>query len=463
MLEALNNAMVWYNDYIGGYAILLMLIPVGLYFLIRLRFLNITKFGHAIKIVAGKYDKKEEKGDVNHFKALTTALSSTVGTGNIIGVALAVYMGGPGAIFWMWVTGFLGMILKYSECTLSHKYRVFNSDGSVSGGPMYYIKNGITEIYNLPRFAKILAAIFAVATILASLGTGNMAQANGMTDALSTSYGINKYYSGIIITLLALTIVLGGLKRIAQVSEKVVPFMGVMYVGFGFLVLFLNYKEIPHAFSLIFQGAFTPMGAVGGFTGSAFIMTMMQGVRRGLFSNEAGQGSAPIAHAAAKTEHSVREGLVSLLEPFVDTLVICTMTGLVLLTSGAWDSGIKGVGMTILAMSDGLAPLGISSWGKHIISASLLLFAFTTIIGWSYYGSRAANYLFGEKAIMPYYLLYGLFVFFGCVWGIDVVWNFVDVVITLMTIPNLIALILLSGIVIRETKIYFDGMKNNTL
>lgn len=463
MLDAINNAMMWYNNYIGGYVILLMLLPVGLFFLIRLRFLNITKFVHAIKIVAGKYDKKGEKGDVNHFKALTTALSSTVGTGNIVGVALAVYMGGPGAIFWMWVTGFLGMILKYSECTLAHKYRVFNSDGSVSGGPMYYIKNGITEIYNLPRFAKILAAVFAVATVLASLGTGNMAQANGMTGVLKEAYGINVYYSGIVITILSLIIVMGGLKRIAQVSERVVPFMGVMYVGFGFLVLFLNYQEIPHAFSLIFQGAFTPMGAVGGFTGSAIIMTMMQGVRRGLFSNEAGQGSAPIAHAAAKTEYAVREGLVSLLEPFVDTLIICTMTGLVLMTSGAWNSGIKGVGMTILAMSNGLAPLGISSWGKHIITAGLLLFAFTTIIGWSYYGSRAANYLFGEKAIKPYYLLYGLFVFFGCIWGIDVVWNFVDVVITFMTIPNLIALILLSGIVIKETKKYFEGLKNNTL
>jgi len=451
--------IVWYNNYIGGYAILLLLIPTGLYFIIRLKFLNVTKLWHSIRVVAGKYDNDDDEGDVNHFKALTTALSATVGTGNIVGVALAVYLGGPGAIFWMWVTGFLGMILKYSECTLGHKFRVFNSDGTVSGGPMYYIRDGIGKLYNMPKLAKILAGIFAVATILASLGTGNMAQANGMTDALKATYGFSTWASGLVITGLVLVIIVGGLKRIAEVTAKLVPFMAVTYVLATLVVLIDRAASLPHAFGMIFSGAFTGTAAAGGFVGSTIMMTMIWGVRRGLFSNEAGQGSAPIAHAAAKTEYSAREGLVASLGPLVDTLIICTMTALMLVTTDAWQSGIKGVGMTIFAMDEGLAGIGLSGLGEHIITDGLLLFAFSTVISWSYYGSRAANYLLGEKAIVPYQYLYGLFVFFGSVWGIDLVWHFVDMVITFMTIPNLIALLLLSGVVIRETKSYFDAMK----
>ncbi len=458
-LAAFDHMIVWYNDYIGGYAILFMLIPTGIYFIIRLKFINVTKLWHSIRVVAGKYDNKDDSGDVNHFKALTTALSATVGTGNIVGVALAIYLGGPGALFWMWVTGFLGMILKYSECTLSHKFRVFNSDGTVSGGPMYYIRDGIGKLYNMPIAAKILAGIFAVATILASLGTGNMAQANGMTDALKTTYGFATWASGLVITGLTLLIIVGGLKRIAEVTAKLVPFMAVTYVVATLIVLFDRAAYLPHAFGMIFSGAFTGTAATGGFVGSTIMMTMIWGVRRGLFSNEAGQGSAPIAHAAAKTEYSAREGLVASLEPLVDTLIICTMTGLMLISTDAWHSGIKGVGMTIYAMDEGLARVGLYGIGKHIITGGLLLFAFSTVISWSYYGSRAANYLLGEKAIVPYQYLYGLFVFFGSVWGIDLVWHFVDMVITFMTIPNLIALLLLSGVVIRETNSYFAAMK----
>ncbi len=458
-LDVFDKIIVWYNDYIGGYAILLLLVPTGLYFIIRLRFLNVTKFWHAIRVVAGKYDNKEDKGDVSHFKALTTALSATVGTGNIVGVALAIYLGGPGAVFWMWVTGFLGMILKYAECTLSHKYRIFNSDGTVSGGPMYYIRDAIGKIYNMPKSAKVLAGIFAVATILASLGTGNMAQANGMTDALKTTYGFSTWASGLVITGLVLLIIVGGLQRIADVTSKLVPFMAVTYVAATLLVLIDRAAFLPHAFAMIFQGAFTTTAATGGFVGSTIMMTMIWGIRRGLFSNEAGQGSAPIAHAAARTEYSAREGMVASLEPLVDTLIICTMTALMLISTDAWHSGIKGVGMTILGMNEGLAAIGLSNIGKHIITFGLLMFAFSTVISWSYYGTRAANYLLGEKAIVPYRYLYGLFVFFGSVWGIDLVWHFVDMVITFMTIPNLIALLLLSGVVVKETRQYFDAMK----
>ena len=458
-LEVFDKGIVWYNNYIGGYAILFLLVPTGLYFIIRLRFLNVTKLWHSIRIVAGKYDNKDDEGDVNHFKALTTALSATVGTGNIVGVALAIYLGGPGAVFWMWVTGFLGMILKYSECTLAHKFRVFNSDGTVSGGPMYYIRDGIGKLYNMPKTAKIMAGVFAVATILASLGTGNMAQANGMTDALRTTYGFSTWASGLVITGLVLLIIVGGLQRIADVTSKLVPFMAVTYVVAILVVLIDRAAYLPHAFALIFEGAFTGTAATGGFVGSTIMMTMIWGIRRGLFSNEAGQGSAPIAHAAAKTEYSAREGLVASLEPLVDTLIICTMTALMLISTDAWHSGIKGVGMTILGMNEGLAAVGLSNIGKHIITFGLLMFAFSTVISWSYYGTRAANYLLGEKAIVPYRYLYGLFVFFGSVWGIDLVWHFVDMVITFMTIPNLIALLLLSGVLIKETREYFDAMK----
>jgi len=458
-LEVIDNVIVWYNDYIGGYAILILLIPTGLYFMIRLKFLSVTKLWHSIQIVSGKYDKDDVKGDVNSFKALTTALSATVGTGNIVGVSLAIYWGGPGAIFWMWVTGFLGMILKYAETTLSHKYRSFNSDGTVSGGPMYSIKKGITEVYNMPVFAKILAGIFAIATILASLGTGNMAQANSIAHAINTNYDIPVVYTGIVITLLVLLIIVGGLKRISEVTSKLVPFMAVTYVLAAFLVLGANFSEIPAAFSLIVSSAFTGSAAAGGFVGSTFIMTLVWGVRRGLFSNEAGQGSAPIAHAAAKTKYPAREGLVASLEPLVDTLIICTLTALMIVTTGAWQSGAKGVEMTIVAMDSGLSSLGLSNIGKHIVAGGLFMFAFSTVISWSYYGTRAANYLMGEKAIIPYRFLYAGFVFLGSIWGLDLVWHFVDMVVTLMTIPNLIGLLLLSGVIIKETNDYFDHMK----
>jgi AGCS family alanine or glycine:cation symporter len=459
IIEFIDHLIVSYNEYVGGYAVLFMLIPTGLYFLFRLNFLNVTKLGHSFIIVAGKYDKKGDKGDVNHFKALTTALSATVGTGNIVGVALAIYLGGPGAIFWMWITGFLGMILKYTECTLSHKYRKFNSDGTVSGGPMYYMEHGLKN--KLGGFAKVLAIVFAVAAILCSLGTGNMAQANSMADALNTSYGIPVLWTGLATTALVLLIVVGGLKRIAEVTSKLVPFMAVLYVGAALTILVINADQVPAAFSMIVTDAFTGTAAAGGFVGSTFIMTLIWGVRRGLFSNEAGQGSAPIAHAAAKTEYPAREGLVASLEPLVDTLIICTLTALMIITTGAWnEEGVeKGVSMTIRAMEIGLGGIGFEYMGPHIIAVGLMLFAFSTVISWSYYGTRAANYLFGEKVIIPYYYVYGLFVFLGSVWGIDIVWHFVDMVITFMTIPNLIALLLLSPVVVSETRKYFAAMK----
>jgi len=481
MLELINSWIVAYNEYVGGYLILALLLPTGIFFTIKFRFLQLTKFRHAIDIVRGKYSKKSEPGDINHFKALTTALSATVGTGNIVGVALAIYFGGPGAVFWLWVTGFFGMMLKLVECTLAHKYRKINADGTVSGGPMYYMEFGLKK--QLGKFAKVLAVVFSVAAILCSLGTGNMAQANSITDAINTNYNfdiqffsfmhntfianyllVNKISPTILIcalvtTLLVLLIIVGGLKRIADVTSKLVPIMAVFYLLSTLIILGVFIKEIPQTFYFIIKDAFTPTAATGGFIGSTVIMTMVWGIRRGLFSNEAGQGSAPMAHATARTEYSLREGLVSSLEPFIDTICICTLTALVIIMSGAWTSGVKGVGMTLLAFESGFSHIGIVGVAKHVVAISLILFAFSTIISWSYYGTRAAQYLAGDKAIKPFYYLYCLFVFFGSIWGLQIVWNFVDMVITFMTIPNLIALLLLTPVMKNEIDSYFAKMR----
>ncbi|HPX06846.1 MAG TPA: sodium:alanine symporter family protein, partial [Tenuifilaceae bacterium] len=444
VLEKIDAVIQLYNNYVGGYLILLLLVPTGIYFTFKFRFLQIAKIGHAIKLVAGKYSSHTDTGDVSHFKALTTALSATVGTGNIVGVSLAIYYGGPGAIFWLWVTGFFGMMLKMVECTLAQKFRKINADGSISGGPMYYIEYGLKD--KLGKYAKVLAVVFAFAGILCSLGTGNMAQANSISDALFTGYNIPVLYTGLAISALVLLIVIGGLKRIANVTSKLVPFMAILYFGSALVIILVHISDIPAAFALIVKSAFTGQAATGGFVGSTFIMTLVWGVRRGLFSNEAGQGSAPMAHAAAKTEYPMREGFVSSLEPMVDTLIICTLTALVIVLTGAWQSGIMGVGMTVTGFEEGLTRIGVGFLAKHIVAIGLLLFAFSTIISWNYYGTRVTQYVFGDKAIKPFHYVFTLFVFFGSIWGIDIVWHFVDMVITFMTIPNLIALLLLAPV-----------------
>ncbi|MBN2681806.1 MAG: sodium:alanine symporter family protein, partial [Bacteroidales bacterium] len=437
--ELINQGLKWYNSNIGGWLVLAILLPTGIYFTIKLKFLQVTHIRHTISIVRGKYDKKGEHGDVNHFKALTTALSATVGTGNIVGVALAIFMGGPGAVFWMWMTAFFGMMLKMVECTLALKYRKTNTDGSVSGGPMYYML-ALKEKIGKP--AMILAVIFSIATVLCSLGTGNMAQANSMSDAIHQTYDIPTYLhfagstiptvfiTGAILAGLVLLVIVGGLKRIAEVTSKLVPIMAIFYFIAAITIIITFSGKIPAAFTLIFTDAFSGEAMAGGF-----IFMVFQGVRRGLFSNEAGQGSAPIAHAAAKTDIPLREGLVASLEPLVDTLIICTLTALVILLTGAWELGGEGAKMTMAAFTIGLDEVGIGNWGNHIVAVGLFLFAFSTVIAWSYYGTRAVQFLMGDKMIKPYYYIYGFFVFLGAVGSIDIVWNFVDAVITLMTFP----------------------------
>jgi AGCS family alanine or glycine:cation symporter len=311
--------------------------------------------------------------------------------------------------------------------------------------------------------AKVMAVVFAIATILCSLGTGNMAQSNSISDVLKTNYNVPVLYTAIAVALLVLMVIVGGIKRIAEVTSKLVPFMAVFYFISAITIIIVFFREIPAAFLLIFKSAFTGTAATGGFIGSVFIITLRFGIARGLFSNEAGQGSAAIAHAAAKTEHPVREGLVASVGPMIDTLIICTLTALVIILTGAWTSGIEGVGMTLKGFSIGLGRIGLEGMAGHVVTGGLLLFAFSTIISWSYYGTRGAEYLLGEKAIKPYRYVYGVFVFLGAIGKIDIVWHFVDVVITFMTLPNLIAIILLAPIVKQETQKYFEYMKNPQL
>ena len=453
ILNVISNYIGLYNQYIGGYLIMILLVPVGFYFTIKLKFLQITKIKHSLGLITGKYDNPNETGDISHFRALTTALSATIGTGNIVGVALAIYYGGPGAIFWMWVTGFVGMITKFVECTLSLKFRKVHEDGSVSGGPMYFIEKGLAS--KLGSFAKVLAILFAAATVISSLGIGNMAQSNSMAAALFSNYSIPKWISGFGIAFIVFLVIVGGIKRIARVTSRLVPVMTVFYVLAALIVIVLNIKMVPSAFYLIFHDAFTGTAAAGGFIGSTFMLAARWGIARGLFSNEAGQGSAAIAHAAAKTSHPVREGLVASIGPFIDTLLICTMTAFVIIFTGKWSSGLIGAPMTIGAFSDGLSAIGISFIGRHIVALGLLLFSISTAISWSYYGDRAAGYLFGKKAIKPYRIVYCVFLFLGAIWGLDLVWSFSDMAITLMTIPNLIALILLRKTVFGEVREYF--------
>lgn len=459
--ELIGRALDAYNTYVGTYALMILLVPVGSMFTIRLRGIQLRKLGHSLDIVRGRFDNPADAGDINHFQALCAALSATVGTGNIAGVALAIYFGGPGAIFWLWVTGFVGMATKFAECTLAQRYREIHEDGSVSGGPMYYIERGCKSA--LGRAAKPLAVLFAIGGVLCSLGTGNMAQSNSMADAVNAfripigeGFHIPHWAIGLLLAVLVALVILGGIKRIAHVAEKLVPTMAGLYVLSALFVVALHLDHVPAMFRLIFEGAFTGTGATGGFIGSTFILTARYGIARGLFSNEAGQGSAPIAHAAAKTEYPVREGLVALMEPLVDTLIICTLTAMVILTTGTWSSGEMGAAMTYHAFRDGIdLELGTAHLGGIVVSISLLLFAFTTTISWSYYGDRCVVYLLGRRFVFPYRLVFCGFVFIGAVWGRELVWKFVDAVITVMAVPNLIALIILAPVVVKMTREYF--------
>ncbi len=438
-----------------GVPTVVVLVGTGIYLTIRMRFIQIRGFKHAISLVSGKHDSPDDPGEVTHFQALSTALSATVGTGNIAGVATAIALGGPGAVFWMWITAFFGMATKYTSCTLALKYRDINDDGEVAGGPMYTLAKGL----NMP----ILAGMFATFTLIASFGIGNMVQANSVVDGLGYLFPDVREHAwvlGVILGIMVAMVILGGVKRIASVAARIVPFMAIFYCSAALLILIINIEQVPSAFVTIFNLALNPWAAGGGAIGAA----MQYGVARGVFSNEAGLGSAPMAHAAAKTKEPVREGLVALLEPFIDTLIICTMTALVIVISGAWGDArpeeLKGAALSAHAFQLGLSSLGEwSRLGAWVVGIGLTFFAYSTIISWSYYGDRSARYLFGESAVLPYRVIYACIVVLGAALPLSLVWNLADIANVFMAVPNLISLVLLAGLVSKMGDNYFEQQK----
>ncbi len=438
MLEILNAV----DGFVWGPPLLLLLVGTGLWLTFRLRFLQVFNLGTALKLIFKA--KNDGDGDVNSFKALCTALAATVGTGNIVGVATAIKAGGPGALFWMWLAAFFGMATKYAEGVLAVKYRTVDANGNISGGPMYYIENGLGKAY------KPLAVIFAIFGILcAYFGIGTFAQVNSIVEITRISAGIPVIYTGIVLTIMVTAVTIGGLKSIATVAGKVVPAMALLYVVTTLGVLFTFAEQVPAAIATVLRDAFTPSAAQGGFLGATVMMAMRNGVARGVFSNESGLGSAPIVAAAAKTKWPAEQGLISMTGTFIDTIVICTLTGLTLTVSGVWCGPLNGAAMTESAFT-----MAFPEWGSLILMVGLVLFAFTTILGWNYYGERCVEYLFGVKAIMPYRLIFIGLIAVGPFMKLEEIWILADIVNGLMAIPNLVALLALTGVIVAETKAY---------
>ncbi len=437
------------DSFLWGPPLIILLVGTGIYLTLRLKLLQVAKLPLAMKLILSAKNKGD--GDISSFKALCLALSATVGTGNIVGVATAVEVGGPGAIFWMWVAAFFGMATKYAEGLLAIKYRSKDEIGQVAGGPMYYIELGMGKKY------KPLAVIFAVFCILvAFFGIGTFAQVNAIVDSVSLTFGVPVYITDIILTLLVAGITLGGLKSIARAASAIVPFMAVLYFVTCLGIILLHISDVPAAVALIIDSAFNGHAAVGGFAGSTIMMAMKNGIARGVFSNESGLGSAPIAAAAAKTHWPAEQGLISMTGTFIDTIIICSMTGLTLVLTGVWSGDLSGAAMTNTAFS-----MDYGFMGGIFLTVSLALFAFTTILGWNYYGERACQYLFGIKGILPYRIIFICLVASGALLKLEAIWILADIVNGLMAIPNLIAIIALSGVISLETKKYFEHLKEN--
>ncbi|MBP9484261.1 MAG: sodium:alanine symporter family protein [Negativicutes bacterium] len=434
------------NSWVWGAPLLILLMGTGLLLTVRLGLIQVLQLPRALKLIFSA--RSQGEGDISSFGALCTALAATVGTGNIVGVATAVQMGGPGALFWMWVAAFFGMATKYAECLLAVRFRGVDAAGQIAGGPMHYIEKGMG-----PRWKPLAVAFAFFGVGVAWFGIGTFAQVNAITDSVSLSMGISPVWTGIVLTILVAAITLGGLKSIAKVAEKVVPFMAVFYVVLCGFILWSHASELPEAIRLVITSAFSPSAASGGFVGATVMMAIRSGIARGIFSNESGLGSAPIAAAAAKTRWSAEQGLVSMTGTFIDTLVICSMTGLMLVVTGAWKSNSVGAGMTQLA-----AGSVFPTWGPLLLTIGLVLFAFTTILGWNYYGERCMEYLVGIKGIIPYRVIFIGLVAAGPFLKLDMIWVLADIVNGLMAFPNLIALLALSGVVVDETKIYFAAV-----
>ena len=447
---SLQDILSSINSFIWGPPLLILLSGTGLYLTVKLGLIQIFQLPRALSYLFKKEQGNNQKGDVSAFAALCTALSATIGTGNIVGVATAVQAGGPGAMFWMWLIALFGMATKYAECLLAVKYRVRDKDGFMAGGPMYYIERGLG--------LKWLAKLFAVFGVLvAFFGIGTFPQINAITQAMNDTFSVPVAATAAVMTALVALIILGGVKRIALVSSYIVPFMAVLYVATSLIILLLNADKVPAALALIVHSAFDPEAAIGGALGFTVMKAIQNGVARGIFSNESGLGSAPIAAAAAQTKEPVRQGLISMTGTFLDTIIVCSMTGLVLVITGAWHSSMKGAVVTNYAFAQGLG----NEIGATIVTVGLLFFAFTTILGWCYYGERCFVYLVGIKGIKLYRTFFILLVGCGAFIHLDLIWLLADIVNGLMAFPNLVALIGLRHVIISETQDYFERLKHN--
>lgn len=471
MLSTITKVLSTVDDFVWGLPLIILILATGLFLTVRLRGLQIRRLPLAIKYMFSS-DEEDGSGEVSSFAALCTALSATIGTGNIVGVATAIVSGGPGALFWMWVAAIVGTATKYAECLLAVKYRVVEKDGHVIGGPFYYIENGMGKQF------KWLAKIFAIFGIMVGLfGIGTFTQINGITSAIGNffdkesihyvnlfgrDYSLTIIVSGIVLTFFVASVLIGGLKRISNVAQIIVPFMAIIYVAVVMIILILNLGKIPAALIEIVQSAFG-LRAFGGGMFGAMIVAMQKGIARGIFSNEAGLGSAPIAAAAAQSKEEVRQGLISMLGTFIDTIIICTMTGLSIVITGAWDMGLEGVAVTTKAFQIGLPfPDSVAAF---ILMVCLVFFAFTTILGWDYYSEKCLEYIIGNKpkAITVYRWVYIACIFIGPYMTVKAVWTIADICNGLMAIPNLIALIALNGVVVRETKSFFERGVHNRI
>jgi len=441
-MEAFEAIVGKVGAFAWGPPMLILLVGTGFWLTFSLRGLQFTKLGHALYLALIKRkEDSDEPGDITHFQALMTALSATVGTGNIAGVATAIAVGGPGALFWMWITGLVGMATKYAEAVLAVKYRVMDENGEMSGGPMYYISKGL----NLPW----LGVIFAIFASVAAFGIGNMVQSNSVADAVEATFNIPTWITGVVLMVCTAAVVLGGIKSIGKVTSVLVPIMIIFYMAAALFIIFANIGGVPSALVLIVKQAFNPTAATGGFVGATVMLAIRMGVARGVFSNESGLGSAPIAAAAAQTKHPVTQALVSMTQTFIDTLIVCTMTGLVLILTGVWSNGETGAELTTIAFQAGIPG------GALIVTLGIVLFAYSTMLGWCYYGEKSIEYLFGIKAILPYRVVFIILIGVGAVAKLSLVWNISDTLNGLMAIPNLIGLIFLTPVVVAETKNFF--------
>lgn len=443
-MELIEKIVSTLSGIVWGAPMLVLLVGTGLYLTVILKGMQFWALPHAMKLIFHK--EEDGAGEISHFAALMTALAATVGIGNIVGVATAITLGGPGAVFWMWMTGLVGMATKYSEAVLAVKYRQHSHHHGFKGGPMYYLTYGL----NMPK----LGLTFALFTALAAFGIGNMTQANAVATILETQMSVPTWVTGVVLLTLTAVVILGGIKSIGRFTSFLVPFMILVYVAVSLVILFMNLDKLPHALSLIFYHAFNPIAAGGGFVGATMAAAIRYGVARGVFSNESGLGSAPIAAAAAKTSDPVRQALVSMTQTFIDTLVVCSMTALIILISPFWQEGVSPGLLTMKSFE-----LYLGSFGTIVVVVSTVLFAYSTILGWSYYGEKAFEYLLGERFIRLYRVLFIAGVMVGSMMKLEFVWNFSDLMNGMMAIPNLIALLLLSKVIASESKRYFESLK----